>query len=79
MEGVFSSLMYASSNQMCKREPSKDGHLLFIIPLNKRVVGHFHWAEIGGTGLTTGSHRTLDPLRSVLWCWPRVNSLNLAR
>ena len=49
MEGVFSSSMYASSNQMYKSEPPKAGHLLFISPLNKRAVGHFHWAKIGGT------------------------------
>ena len=54
MEGVFSSSMYASSNQMCKREPPKAGHLLFISPLKELVVGHFHWAEIGGTGRSAG-------------------------
>jgi len=43
--------------KMCKRAPPKVGHLLFISPLSKRAVGHFHWAEIGGTGryqVTTG-------------------------
>ena len=50
MEGVFSSSMYASSNQMCKREPPKAGHQLFISALKELAVGHFHWAEIGGTG-----------------------------
>ena len=50
MESVFSSSMYASSNQMCKREPPKAGHLLFISPLKELAIGHFHWAEIGGTG-----------------------------
>ena len=54
MEGVFSSSKYASSIQKCKREPPKAGHLLFISPLNKRVVDHFHWAEIGGTGRSAG-------------------------
>ena len=46
MEEVFSSSKYASSIQMCKREPPKAGNLLFLIPLNKRAVGHFHWAEV---------------------------------
>ena len=50
MEGVFSSSMYTSSVQMCKREPPKAGHLLFISPLKELAVGHFQWAEIGGTG-----------------------------
>jgi len=50
VEGVFSSSMYASSIQMCKREPPKAGHLLFISPSKKLAVGHFHCAEIGGTG-----------------------------
>jgi len=50
VEGVFSSSMYASSNQMCKIEPPKDGHQLFISPSKKLAVGHFHWAENGGTG-----------------------------
>ena len=50
MEGVFSSSMYASNIQKCKREHPKAGHLLFISPLNKRVVGHFHWAEVVHTG-----------------------------
>jgi ATP-dependent DNA helicase DinG len=27
---------------------------------------------VGSTGLTIGSHRTIDPLRPVLWCWPCV-------
>jgi len=35
---------------MCKRATPKAGHLLFISPLSKRAVGHFHWAKIGGTG-----------------------------
>ena len=35
---------------MCKREPPKAGHLLFISPLKELAVGHFQWAEIGGTG-----------------------------
>ena len=48
VEGVFSSSMYASSNQMCKSESPKAGHLLFISPLSERAVGHFYWAEIGG-------------------------------
>ena len=50
MEEVFSSSKYASSIRMCKREPPKVGHLLFISSLNKRVVGHFHWAEVVHTG-----------------------------
>ena len=50
MEGVFSSSMYASSIQMCKGQPPKAGHLLFISPLKELAVGHFHWAENGGTG-----------------------------
>jgi len=40
--------------KMCKSEPPKAGHLLFISPLSKRAVGHFHWAEIGGTGRSAG-------------------------
>jgi len=35
---------------MCKREPLKAGHQLFISPLKELAVGHFHWAENGGTG-----------------------------
>jgi len=50
VEGLFSSSMYASSNQMCKNLPPKASHLLFISPLKELVVGHFHWAENGGTG-----------------------------
>ena len=50
MEGVFSSSKYASSNQICKSLPPKAGHLLFISSLKELAVGHFHWAEIGGTG-----------------------------
>ena len=50
MEGVFSSSMYVSSNQKRKREPPKAGHLLFKSPSKKLAIGHFHWAEIGGTG-----------------------------
>jgi len=50
VEGVFSSSMYVSSNQLFKREPPKAGHLQFISPLKELAVGHFHWAEIGGTG-----------------------------
>ena len=50
MEGVFSSSMYASSIQMCKSYPPKAGHQLFISPSKKLAVGHFHWAENGGTG-----------------------------
>ena len=42
--------MYASSNQKCKREPPKAGHLLFISSLKELAVGHFYWAENGGTG-----------------------------
>ena len=49
-EGVFSSSMYVSSNQMCKRFSPKAGHLLFISALKELAVGHFHWAENGGTG-----------------------------
>ena len=30
--------------------PPKAGHPLFISPLKELAVGHFHWAEIGGTG-----------------------------
>jgi len=61
VERVFSSSMYALSNQMCIRESPKAGHLLFISPLNKRVVGSFHWATVGVTELTTANHRTLQP------------------
>ena len=50
MEGVFSSSMYVSSNQMCKSKPPKAGHLLFKSPSKKLAVGYFHWAKIGGTG-----------------------------
>ena len=50
MEGVFSSSKCASIIQICKRELPKAGHLLFISPLKELAVGHFHWAEIGGTG-----------------------------
>ena len=50
MEGVFSSSMYVSSNQICKSEPPKAGHLLFIRPLKELAIGHFHWVENGGTG-----------------------------
>ena len=50
MEGVFSSSMYVSSNQMCKSKPPKAGHQLFISPLKELAVGHFQWAENGGTG-----------------------------
>jgi len=61
VEGVFSSSMYVSSNQICKREPPKSGHLLFKSPLNKRVVGHFHWAKIGGTGCSARYTRRSTP------------------
>jgi len=57
VEGVFSSSMYASSNQMCKREPPKAGHQLFISHPQKLAVGCFHWAENGGTGRSTPSVR----------------------
>jgi len=50
VEGVFSSSMYVSSNQMCKSISPKAGHLLFISPLKELVVGHFDWAEIEGAG-----------------------------
>ena len=50
VEGVFSSSMCASSIQMCKSSPPKAGHLLFISRLKELDVGHFYWAEIGGTG-----------------------------
>ena len=53
MKGVFSSSKYASSNQMCKRAPPKAVHQLFISSLKEIAVGHFHWAEIGGTGRST--------------------------
>jgi len=61
VERVFSSSMYVSTNQMCKREPPKAGHLLFISLLNKRVVGHFHWAEIRGTRRSAEYHRRSTP------------------
>jgi len=41
MEGVFSSSMYASSNQMCKSKPPKAGHLLFISPSTKEPLATF--------------------------------------
>ena len=72
MEGVFSSSKYVSSNQMCKSQPPKAGHLLFISPLKELVVGHFYWAEIGGHRMLPSDHRTLDPQRPVLRGWPRV-------
>jgi len=50
VEGVFSSSMYVSSNQMCNSEPPKADHQLFISPLKELVVGHFPWAIVGGTG-----------------------------
>ena len=71
MEGVFSSSMYVSSIQMCKSEPPKAGHLLFISPLEELAVGHFHWAENGGTGryqVITGCSTPSVRCRG----WPRV-------
>jgi len=67
VEGVFSSSMYASSNQMCKREPPKAGPLLFKSPLNKRAIGHFHWAEIGGTERLAGYTRRSTPCVRSSW------------
>ena len=50
MEGVFSSSMYASNVQMCKRSPPKASHLLFISSLKELAIAHFRWAENGCTG-----------------------------
>ena len=35
---------------MCKREPPKAGHLLFISSLKELAVGHFQRAAVGHTG-----------------------------
>ena len=72
VEGVFSSSMFASSIQMCKREPPKAGHQLFISHLKELAVGCFSlgWKREHRTLLS--EHRTLDPLRPVHWSWPRV-------
>ena len=35
---------------MCKSEPPKVGHLLFIISLKEIAVDHFHWALVVYTG-----------------------------
>ena len=51
MEGVFSSSMYASSNQMCKRESPKAGHLC---SLKELAVGHFQWAAVVYIGRSVG-------------------------
>jgi len=68
---VFSSSMYVSSIQMCKSEPPKAGHLLFISPLKELAVGHFHWAENRGFGryqVITGRSTPSVRCRG----WPRV-------
>ena len=49
VEGVFSSSIYISSNQLCKREPPKASHKLFISPLKVIVVGWFQWAAVDHT------------------------------
>ena len=78
MEGVFSSSMYLSSNQKCKSEPPKAGHLLFISPLKELAIGHFHWAEIGGTGCYQVSTRRSTPCVRCTGVG-HVSFLNLAR
>ena len=50
MERVFSSSRYVSSNQMCKSEPPKAGHQLFISTHKKLAVGYFQCAAVRHTG-----------------------------
>ena len=69
MEGVFSSTKYATNNKMCKREPPKAGHTLFISPLKEIAIGYFQWAAVVHTGrvlVHTGRVRYEPGQRSVL-------------
>ena len=50
MEGLFSRSKYASYNKMCKREPPKASHTLFISPLKEIAVGYFQWVVVVHTG-----------------------------
>jgi len=72
VEGVFSSSMYVSSNQMCKREPPKAGHQLFIIPLKETSRWLFSLGWKRGHRTLPSDHRMLDLQRPVLSGWPRV-------
>jgi len=72
VEGVFSSSMYVSSNQMCKRSPPKAGHPLFISPLKETSRWLFSLGWKRGHRMLLSEHRTLDPWRPVLRDWPHV-------
>ena len=61
MEGVFSSSMYASSNQMCKREPPKAGHLIFISPSIKKSLATFTWQILGAPDAQRGTTGHTNP------------------
>ena len=65
MEGVFSSSMYASSNQNVQERTPKAGHLLFISPLKEITVGHFHWTVVMHTGRSAGYIERSTPY---VWC-----------
>ena len=65
VEGVFSSSMYASSNQMCKREPPKAGHLLFISPTTKEPLATFTGLKSGAPDAQEGTTGRSTPC---VWC-----------
>jgi hypothetical protein len=48
VEEVFSSSKCASISPMCKREPSRAGHLLFILFHSRASHYQLHWTIFGG-------------------------------
>jgi hypothetical protein len=57
VEGVFSSSKYASISQMCKREPQRDGNLLFITFHSRASRYQLHWTIFGSDRrCTVSSH-----------------------
>jgi len=73
VEGLFSRSKYASYNKMCKREPPKASHTLFISPLKEIAVGYFQWVVVVHTGrvLVLFFSRTRP-----VWTWTASGALD---